>query len=56
MEQENKTTRMVCDDCSLQFETNEPDRWDMKQVNGQTIQGEECPNPGCQSHSVHKVE
>lgn len=52
---EQKSVRMVCDKCQLQFDTNEPERWNIKQVRGQPIQGEECPNPSCHSHSVHPV-
>jgi len=55
MEQDN-TTRMVCDDCSMQFDTNNPENWGIKQDSrGKPSTGAECPNPGCHSIRVHKV-
>jgi len=47
---EDNTTRMVCDGCAMQFDTNHPNRW-----GADANVRNECPNPSCHSQRVHPV-
>lgn len=52
MEQEKGITRMVCDSCYFQFDTNHPEMWDLNREIGET---QLCPK--CQrSRNVHPME